>query len=402
MSNRRRGGRRAAGPSAASTDTTSGENGAQASGLSAFSTDSDSQALKFLFNYRPKFVKLKNFEGSNGTRDPAQYDMHLHPQLILKDIILFPDMLKQLAGVVESEPSHLIRSNGSLPRVAINGLLDPDQVSSSMESSTGITIGPEADLQGEYGKLQKLSAVVASTLFAGLKNWSTIFKYNSKPISMAPCALADGYLSLDERAIKEAKLPKELDSELKLVIKNDLSDFLLVELKSMNAGSEAVYRAIGDLVGSEFSWVRCPKSRKCGASFCRKPGNRFQFSVTGHKTGEDGDIMEDEPSASTGNPFRFNKSSINFSVVPVPDTRAWIFRRGRKNAQKKSGVKRRSDDGPEEENGESGGGNIDDDSAKEDGVTLPYTQEDFDKAKKIIQQVPVIYWFTLFRADDVL
>lgn len=369
MSSRKRGGQRAAGPSAVSTDTISGEN-----------------ALEFLFNYRPKFVKLKNFEGSNGTRDPSPYDMHLHPQLILKDIILFPDMLKQLAGVVDSKPSHLTRGNGSLPRVAINGPLDPEQVSSRMKDSTGITIGPEADLQGEYGKLQKLTAVVASTLFAGLKKWSTIFKYNSKPISMAPCALADGYLSLDEKAIKEARLPKELDSELKLVIKHNLSDFLLVELKSMNAGSEAVFRAIGDLVGSEFSWVRCPKSQRCGASFCRKPGNRFQFSITGHKTGEDGDIMEDEPGASTGDPFRFNKSSIDFSVAPVPDTRAWKFRRGRENAQKKSGVRRRSDDGPDEEDGETGGGDIDGDSAEE-GVTLPYTQEDFDKAKKIIQQI---------------
>ncbi|KAK0429852.1 hypothetical protein EV421DRAFT_1913971 [Armillaria borealis] len=346
---------------------------------------SGEQVLGHLFTCRPKFTKLPGFEGSNGTRDPAQYDMHLHDRLILKDVVFFPDMLDQLAGAVP-----LIGSTKHLPQLSladVHAPLHPDCIETKLGDTKQFTIGHETSLQAIYPTVQQLSSVSASTLFAGLKEWSNIFRYNDKPISMMPCALADGYLSLDGDAITKAGLPKELDSDLKLVIKQGLSDFLFWEFKSMNAGSEGVMEAIRHLAGAEFPWVRCPQSWSCGAGTCKKMGNRFKFSVTGHKTGEDGDIMGDAPGTSTGNRFRFDKSGIDFSVTSVPDSRGWKFGRERKNGQKKSKVRRRPDNDPDEEDGETGGGDIGDDDADDGGVTLPFTQQAYSKAKKIVQQI---------------
>ncbi|KAK0498156.1 hypothetical protein EDD18DRAFT_79015 [Armillaria luteobubalina] len=346
---------------------------------------SGEQVLEHLFTCRPNFTKLPGFEGSNGTRDPAQYDMHLHDRLILKDVVYFPDMLDQLADTVAS-----IGNTEHLPQLslaAINSPLHPAYIGGKLGDKRQFRIGHEATLQAIHPTVQQFSSVAASTLFAGFNEWSNIFKYSDKPISMMPCALADGYLSLDGEAIAKARLPKELDNDLKLVIKQGLSDFLFWELKSINAGSEEVMQAIRHLAGAEFPWVRCPQSRNCGAGTCKKMGNRFKFSVTGHQTGEDGDIMGDEPGASMGNQIRFDKSGIDFSVTPVPDSRGWKFRRERKNVQKKSKGKRRLDDDPDEEDGESGGNDVNDDGADDGGGTLPFTQSAYSKAKKIVQQI---------------
>ncbi|KAK0490411.1 hypothetical protein IW261DRAFT_11959 [Armillaria novae-zelandiae] len=346
---------------------------------------SGEQVLEHLFTCWPKFTKLPGFEGSNGTRDPAQYDMHLHDRLILKDVVFFPDMLDQLADAVA-----FIGHTEHLPQLSladINAPLHPSCIESKLGDKRQFRIGHETTLQAIYPTVQQFSSIAASTLFAGLKEWSNIFQYCDKPISMMPCALADGYLSLDGEAIAKAGLPKELDSDLKLVIKQGLSDFLFWEFKSMNAGSEEVMEAIRHLAGAEFPWVRCPQTRNCNAGACKKMGNRFKFSVTGHKTGEDGDIMGDEPGASTGNQIRFDKSGIDFSVTPVPDCRGWKFRRERKNVPKKSKVRRRSDDDHDAEDGESGGNDINDDGVDDGGVMLPFTQQAYSKAKKIVQQI---------------
>ncbi|KAK0191553.1 hypothetical protein F5146DRAFT_605344 [Armillaria mellea] len=346
---------------------------------------SGEQVLEHLFTCRPKFTKLPGFEGSNGTRDPAQYDMHLHDRLILKDVVFFPDMLDQLADAVT-----LIGNTEHLPQLSladINAPLHPDCIETKLDDEKLFKIGHEASLQAIYPTVQQLSSVATSTLFAGLKEWSNIFRYSDKPISMMPCALADGYLSLDGDAIMKAGLPKELGNDLKLVIKQGLSDFLFWEFKSMNAGSEEVMQAIRHLAGTEFPWVRCPQTRNCSAGTCKKTGNRFKFSVTGHKTGEDGDIMGDEPGTSVGNQIRFDKSGIDFSVTPVPDSRRWKFQRERKTLQKKSKVRRRPDDDHDEEDGENGGNDIDNDGAYDGRVPLPFTQQAYSKAKKIVQQI---------------
>ncbi|KAK0202595.1 hypothetical protein DFS33DRAFT_1384965 [Desarmillaria ectypa] len=328
MSKSKRRAQRQAGPSAASTSPRNGIPG--------------EDALKFLFDYRPKFTKLAGFEGSFGTRDPAQHDMHMHSQLLLKDIILFPDMLKQLACVVDSKLYFQTRSTRKLPRISSSDDLEPQR----------------------YPNLQKLSSLAALTLFAGLDKWSSIFQYDEKPMSMMPCALADGYLSLNKDAIAKAGLPKDLDSDIQLVIEIGFSNFLFWEFKSMNTGSEGVMRAISYLAGSELPWVRCPKSRSCGGRFCKKTNNRFQFTVTGQKTGTDGNILEETSNVKSGvsnrSTLRFDKSNIDFSVSSVPNT---------------------SD--------EVEGDDIEDDGGANDDTVhrLPFNKGDFTKVLKVIQQL---------------
>ncbi|KAK0447981.1 hypothetical protein EV421DRAFT_1900645 [Armillaria borealis] len=359
---------------------------ARPSVVSAISEDTlpGEDALQSLFDYRPEFTKLAGFEGSFGTRDPAQYDMHLHSQLILKDIVLFPDMLNQLAGVV---PYPSTGNTKKLPRVSDFDALHPVNVLSRMNAlDGGFTIGPESDLQTQYPNLQKLSSLVASTLFAGLGQWSSIFQYSHKPVSlMQACALADGYLSLDTAAIAKAGLPKGLDSDIQLVIQTGLSDFLFWELKSMNAGSEGVMQAISHLAGSKFPWVRCPTSRSCGGRFCKEKNNRFQFAVTGHKTGEDGDIFEDPSDAQSGvsnsGGIRFDKSKIDSSVASVLDTSGWKFKCGERKTQKGTKKRRISDDLSDEVEGD----DTEDDGGAND--RLPFNEGDFKKALKIIQQM---------------
>ncbi|KAK0205961.1 hypothetical protein DFS33DRAFT_546600 [Desarmillaria ectypa] len=375
MSKSKRRNQRQAGQSAASTSSRNALSG--------------EDALEFLFDYRPKFTKRAGFTGSAGTRDLAQYDMHMHSQLILKDIILFPDMLKQLAGVADPKRFPQTRGTRKLPRVPAGHDLHPQRIPENLKAASGFTIGPEIDLRRQYPNLQNLSSRVASTLFAGLDQWSSIFQYDEKPTSMMPYALADGYLSLDRDAIAKARLPKDLDSDIQLVIETGFSDFLFWEFKSMNAGSEGVMRAIRHLAGSEFPWVRCPKSWSCGGRFCQKTNNRSQFTVTGHKTGEDGGILEDaseaEFSVSNGNALRFDKSTINFSVTSVLKTSGRKSKGGERKTRKETKKRSRSGDESDEVEGDDIEG---DGGAHHDSVHKPlFNDGDFTKALKIIQQV---------------
>ncbi|KAK0447982.1 hypothetical protein EV421DRAFT_2033052 [Armillaria borealis] len=137
-------------------------------------------ALKFLFDHCPKFPK---FEGDVGTRDPAQYDMHLHSELILKDIVLFPDMLDQLAGVVDSKLHHL---SGNLPRVS--------RSANDLRVISGTVIPP----------------------------YNTFHRRRSRLYSLA---LIDGQTSSD--VIARAGLPDDLNSDIQLVIETGLSDSLM-------------------------------------------------------------------------------------------------------------------------------------------------------------------------------
>ncbi|KAK0231444.1 hypothetical protein IW262DRAFT_1454455 [Armillaria fumosa] len=370
MSKSKRRDQRQAGPSAAST--------------SSGKASSGEDALESLFNCRPEFVKLAGFDGSEGTRNPAHYDMHLHSQLILKDVVLFPDMLEQLAGVVDSKRFSSTGSTACLPRVPISNALHPKMVAKKLKP---YTIGPESDLQKHYPDLPKLSSLVASTLFAGLGQWSNILLFNEKPTSMMPCALADGYLSFDKAAIARAGLANDLGSDIQLVIDKGLSDFLFWEFKSMNAGSEGVMRAISHLTSSKFPWIRCPTSQSCNAQFCKKPDNRFQFTVTGHKTGEDGGIFENVSDAASGvsnsGGIRFDKSKIDSSVTSVLDTSGWKFKCGGKKSPKGTKTQKRRKSGNESDEVE--GGDIEDDGGAND--RLPFNEGDFKKALKIIQQV---------------
>ncbi|KAK0490413.1 hypothetical protein IW261DRAFT_1601273 [Armillaria novae-zelandiae] len=334
------------------------------------------EALEFLFNYQPKFAKKAGFDGSDGTRNPAHYDMHLHSQLILKDV---------LAGVVDSKRFPSTGSARCLPRVPASAPLHPDQLPLRMKSPIGFTIGPESDLEKHYPGLQNLSSLVASTLFAGLDRWSNIFEFNKNPKSMKPCALADRYLSFDKAAMAKADLSDNLDRDIQLVIEKHLGDFLFWEFKSMNAGSEEVMRAISHLAGSKFPWVRCPTSESCDAQFCKKPDNRFQFTVTGHKTGEDGDIFKDasdvDSGASNSGGVRFDRSKIDPSVTSVLDTSGWKFKCSERKSPK--GTRKRRKSGDESDDVEEG--NIEDDGGAND--RLPFNEGDFKKALKIIQQV---------------
>ncbi|KAK0231417.1 hypothetical protein IW262DRAFT_1478622, partial [Armillaria fumosa] len=354
-------------------------------GPSAASTSSGEDALEFLFNYRPKFNKKAGFMGSSGTRDPSYYDMHLHSRLILKDVVLFPDMLNQLAGVVDFKRFPSTGSTRCLPRVPASYTLHPDTIPEVMEAPEGFTIGPESDLEMRYPRLQNLSSLVASTLFTGLDRWSNIFEFKKNPTSMTPCALADRYLSFDKAAIAKGNLSNGLDQDIQLVIKKHLGDFLFWEFKSMNAGSEGVMRAISHLAGSKFPWVRCPTSESCDAQFCKKPDNRFQFTVTGHRTGEDGDIFADasdvNSGASNSGGVRFDRSKIDPSVTSVLDTSRWKFKCGEKKSPK--GTKKRQKPGDESDDVEEG--DIEADGGAND--RLPFNEGDLKKALKIIQQV---------------
>ncbi|KAK0205964.1 hypothetical protein DFS33DRAFT_1381067 [Desarmillaria ectypa] len=375
MSKSKRRNQRQAGQSAASTSSRNALSG--------------EDALEFLFDYRPKFTKPPGFERSDRSRNPAQYDMHLHSQLILKDIILFPDMLKQLAGVADPKRFPQTRGTRKLPLVPDGHDLHPHRIRENLKAASGFTIGPEIDLQRQYPNLQNLSSRVASTLFAGLDQWSSIFQYDEKPTSMMPCALADGYLSLDRDAIAKARLPKDLDSDIQLVIETGFSDFLFWEFKSMNAGSDGVMRAIRHLAGSEFPWVRCPKSRSCGGRFCKKTNNRFQFTVTGQKTGTDGNILEDTSNFKSGisnrSTLSFDKSNIDFSVSSAPNTSGWKFKCGERKPRKEAKRRSISGDGSDEVEGD----DIEDDGGANDESVyrLPFNKGDFTKALKIVQQV---------------
>ncbi|PBK65683.1 hypothetical protein ARMSODRAFT_1087307, partial [Armillaria solidipes] len=367
------------------------------------SDKSGADALEHLFTRRPTFTKLPGFKGSRDTRGPAHYDMHLHPRLILKDIVSFPDMLDQLSGVVDSKIQEFISKSAtkSLPRISVTSALHKARVSEAVSGnpdSESWVIGHEVELQRVYPRLEQYPTLVASTLVAGLKQWSSIFRYDDKPRVSTTCAIADGYLSLNKSAINTANIPVTLKDKLQLVIEQDLSDFLFWEFKSMNAGRRGVMLAIAHITGSEFSWVSCPRSKSCRSQFCHKKDNRFRFTVTGFKTGVDGVILEDSSNDDNKGKmnadlnFVFDTSSIDCSLVPsVPDTRRWKFKvskSSKKRARKESdtGNQDSDDDGNEEYTGDGGEGRKDSDGP-DTADSLPFFREDYEAALKVIQQI---------------
>ncbi|KAK0231424.1 hypothetical protein IW262DRAFT_1454437 [Armillaria fumosa] len=350
-------------------------------------------ALKYLFTCWPQFTKLKGFKGSHDTRNPAHYDMHLHSQLILKDIVSFPDMFDQLDGVVDSKIKPFLSRNAAiqLPRIEASSILRPEAVSRVLNEDSNWIVSHEATLQKSYPTLQEYPSLVASTLLAGLDEWSTIFRFGPKPRVATACAEADGYLSLNKAAIESPKLSKDLKDTLQLVIDKDI---LFWEFKSMNAGTKGVMLAISHLVGSQFPWFNCPASKPCGSQFCRKKNNRFRFTVTGNRTGVDGTMLENrfnEEDSSIGFSFVFDESKLDCPVRPVRDTRRWKFkisRQPKKRARPESDNRHSTDDKRDDDSDHEDG---DDDGERNDGEcdddALPFTEVDYQKALKIVQQI---------------
>ncbi|KAK0498142.1 hypothetical protein EDD18DRAFT_78666 [Armillaria luteobubalina] len=281
-------------------------------------------ALKFLSNHCLKFPKPSSFDGAVGIRDPAQYDMHLHSGLILKGVVLFPDMLDQLAGVLDSRLRHL---SANLPPVTQSTRLPPTRVSMLLRcSGPSAESDSEADIldsiQDKYIPLQRRSSLAAPILSAGLDRWSNIFRYSTNISSIKPYALAGGYTPLDTNVIARAGLPDvRLNSDSQLAIETGLSKSLVIwDFQRINAESEGVMRASSYLTGSKFPWACCPTFWNCGGRSCRKSDmpSDFQFAVTEYKTGEDGGIFEDssdiELGVSSRGTLRFDKSNINSYV----------------------------------------------------------------------------------------
>lgn len=310
----------------------------------------------------PKFTKLEGFTGSRDTRDFAHYDMHLHSQLTLKNIVYFPDMFNQLAEVVNSKMKPFRSRNAAkqLPHVDASCTLHQRLVSETLDEEGTWIIGREDMLQEIYPILQQYSSLVASTLVTGLDEWSTIFQFNKKPRVATTCAEADGYLSFDSASIEKSKLPEDLKRKLRLVIDKHLSGFLIYEFKSMNAGAKAVMLAIFYLTGSPFPWSRCPMSKHCNSQFCQMKGNRFRFNVTGSKTGVDGAVLE----GKSGNNNDSNAGCFSFDISESDNSHSTDV----------DGNRSDDDDGSDAES------NTDDD-------TLSFTEADYHKALKIVQQV---------------
>lgn len=199
-----------------------------------------------------------------------------------------------------------------------------------------------------------------------------------------PCALADGYLSLDKDATAMAGLPKGLDSDIQLVIDTGLSDFLFWDFKNMNEGSEGVMQSISYLTGSKFPWVSCPASERCYGRFCQeKTSDGVQFTVTGYKTGVDGGILGDVGSGvANSSELRFDMSNC-LTVASDLNTSAWPFKRAVRKSRKGTKKRSASGDGSDEDDG-----NGDDGGADEDSLSrLPFSRFEFAKALRIIQQI---------------
>lgn len=328
--------------------------------------------------------------------------MHLHPQLALKDIVHFPDMLDQLAGAVDAKIGAFLSNKGAqhLPRVDKLSILHHKQVSKVLDKEQTWVVSHEITLQTSYLNLQQYPALVASTLVTGLDEWSSIFQYSEKPTVTTACAEADRYLSLNMSAIEKAGIPEDLKTKLQLVVDKDLSDFLFWEFKSMNAGTMGVMLAIFHLMGSEFPWFRCPVSKHCDSQFCQKKNNRFRFTVTGNKTGVDGAILENEASKDNSDAsisFVFDQSKLDCSVEPIQNTRRWKFKKSKqpkKRARPEADNRHstdvdddnRYDDDDDDDDGDDGDGEPNDDD------TLPFTEAEYHKALKIIQQVLSLFF----------
>lgn len=211
--------------------------------------------------------------------------MHLSDDLTLKNIVILPDLLTEIASVTDNCMPEKIPSLGA-PGPPFLESFRSQHYGAQMPQILNEEVLPDI-----YGKgMSHYCVTAASTLAFGLPSWQSLLSWSKRGISASrSSAIADGYLSVDIRALEQAAESLALASEddakdLRRVLDLDLSDVAIWEFKSLVAGDESTMRAIEKLHGP-FPWVKCSAAKVCDHTMHTNKEKRY--ARTGRPTGPD-------------------------------------------------------------------------------------------------------------------
>ncbi|KAJ7147739.1 hypothetical protein C8R43DRAFT_1237228 [Mycena crocata] len=251
---------------------------------------------RFIFpNISPPELDLAAaFSASASTRPPKHYDMHLHPDLVLKQVKYLPSsMVHHFCHLVDDaleSPEHDMHD--IVPRL----IPSKDTIEGWEEVSS---MSHERSVADFYEKTIAAWATTAAfnLTFPNSRKIEGI-RFTQTP-SGAPQngAISDGFLEINamENRTCGKYLSSEANEDLALLRDRELCDsaFINWEFKSLVAGSEGVMRAIAVMAHNEcpFPWTYCTDE-----SVCTNPGQHLErdhvnvVRVTGDRRGFDADL----------------------------------------------------------------------------------------------------------------
>jgi hypothetical protein len=207
-------------------------------------------------------------DGTTTTRPPADFDKHMHDQLVLKHVILLPSLTHDLPKILDD----YFRPETILP--SKSGFIDAHTMRTL--DNRGVQRAPkEIEVQTRYHSIAQLLVPIASTLALGLSNWKAqCFKWELSAEGVKS-AIADGYLKIrpdlsDPSDVKPDKL-QELATIAKLC-----PNAAVWEFKSLNSGKRIHLEDIITLSRETlFPWVKC--SGEAGCTVHHITGARMGF-----------------------------------------------------------------------------------------------------------------------------
>lgn len=296
---------------------------------SAFNLTKEDIILKlgFFLDGNPKPVENKPFTGkSTATRKPAFFDLHLHPELRLKQIVMVDDLAQKLAETCDRNLRNGVRN------IDLAGDGPSVPTAHSNQSMTSAVYNEESVNMNYFLSTGTPCSRIASTLLFGLQDFEkSILKWNTSSEIRQSHAKADGFLSAVLPVANNLDTLDSLDPEdrldtldsldpadrldIKLIGNYHLQHCAVWEMKSLFAGSKAVMEEIGNLALEKgFVWRLCGtpgafedlserngtdiQGAECTAS--TKHMSRLRVSVTGRKTGPDDEATSEYWSSATG------------------------------------------------------------------------------------------------------
>ncbi|KAJ6465227.1 hypothetical protein C8R47DRAFT_1235979 [Mycena vitilis] len=239
----------------------------------------------------PQEARAQSANSTNvNTRPPKHYDMHLHDDLILKQVKFMPDgtdIRRHLCAAVDSAVE---AHTGDLPSAVF-----PDKETISQWKEGRFMTSENAVVDFYRDTTAGPALRLASGLALGSQKWRGLLKFGqTDPENFGGGAISDGFLSMDPLLINIAKGDCGPAGEhlIDLFEDDHVSNraLLVWEFKNLKAGGSRVMEEIALIARSErpFHWTHCKDEASCTNRQQHFAGDR-SVRVTGDRRGFDGD-----------------------------------------------------------------------------------------------------------------
>ncbi|PPQ86193.1 hypothetical protein CVT25_006936 [Psilocybe cyanescens] len=225
------------------------------------------ELINFLKSPLAPFEASKRATKSTKSRHPRFYDLHLHPDLQLRKIVVVEDLPEKLAEICKKFLStHLVHLTYSA-RFPFDKHAERDQTKAARPTA----IRNESTLASSYHiRFGDPLSDVTSTLVFKRPKWEGVFEYTLFPRETKDMnfAIPDGFLCVTKEfeateKVKKA-LSKEQQEDIDAIIKHNFHHLALWEFKNLFAGSKETMDGFVALKG-DFTWPTCDSTgTRCG------------------------------------------------------------------------------------------------------------------------------------------